>query len=290
MDLPGPKMRLGEIPSGLIELEAGNTFTLTSDDIPGDRERAFMSFEPLPRVVKPGDRLFLNDGLVQLPVDHVLGKDVVCQVAVGGPISSRKGLNLPGIDLGISAFTDHDRKCLEFTLGLGVDAVSQSFVECAKDMEAVRAAVRRFGSWPSAPASPRSSPSVFPPEFSRSSSRMSLRSGTTTRAASPDRSGSPAARSFWSPDPPPTIRTPTSGWRSCYSNLLRRSANHDRGDAPAVVVASIDQDVSRSYLRASGNPCTLIGGTRKQEARNAVQARQTTRPSFSWTIQNVFGV
>ncbi len=63
-------------------------------------------------MVKPGDRLFLNDGLVQLVVERVAGNDVRCKVAVGGELRSRKGLNLPGIDLGISAFTDHDRACL----------------------------------------------------------------------------------------------------------------------------------------------------------------------------------
>jgi pyruvate kinase len=71
-----------------------------------------MSFEPLPRVVKAGNRLFLNDGLVQLVVDRVVGNDVECTVAVGGELSSRKGLNLPGIELGISAFTERDRECL----------------------------------------------------------------------------------------------------------------------------------------------------------------------------------
>jgi pyruvate kinase len=101
-----------------------------------------MSFVHLPRVVKPGDRLFLNDGLVQLVVESVGGNDVQCKVAVGGQLSSRKGLNLPGIKLGISAFTDHDRACLEFALKNGVDAVSQSFVETAADIEAVRAAAK----------------------------------------------------------------------------------------------------------------------------------------------------
>ena len=75
-----------------------------------------MSFARLPQVVKPGDRLFLNDGLVQLVVERVAGNDVHCKVAVGGELRSKKGLNLPGIDLGISAFTDHDRACLEFAL------------------------------------------------------------------------------------------------------------------------------------------------------------------------------
>src|SRR5204863_2225907 len=77
-DLPGPKMRLGKIDPGPIQLAPGDKFTLTTDDIVGDARRVSMSFEPLPRVVKPGNRLFLNDGLVQLVVDRVVGNDVEC--------------------------------------------------------------------------------------------------------------------------------------------------------------------------------------------------------------------
>jgi pyruvate kinase len=107
-----------------------------------------MSFERLPEVVKPGNRLFLNDGLVQLEVESVSGNDVHCKVIVGGELSSRKGLNLPGIDLGISAFTEHDRACLKFALEQGVDAVGQSFVETPADIETVRAAAQSFGKHP----------------------------------------------------------------------------------------------------------------------------------------------
>jgi pyruvate kinase len=147
-DLPGPKMRLGKIAVEHIQLVAGDRFTLTNEDIIGDANRVSMSFEPLPRVVKKGDRLFLNDGLVQLLVDQVVGHDVQCTVAVGGELRSRKGLNLPGINLGISAFTERDRACLEFALSVGIDAVSQSFVESAADIEAVRAAAAKIGRVP----------------------------------------------------------------------------------------------------------------------------------------------
>ncbi len=147
-DLPGPKMRLGKIEPEPILLVLGDSFTLTSEDIIGSRERVSMSFESLPKVVKPGDKLFLNDGLVQLMVENIKGSDVQCKVLVGGELRSKKGLNLPGINLGISAFTDHDRACLEFALNHGVDAVSQSFVETASDIEAVRAAARALGKTP----------------------------------------------------------------------------------------------------------------------------------------------
>ncbi|MBV9672799.1 MAG: pyruvate kinase [Verrucomicrobia bacterium] len=147
-DLPGPKMRLGQIDPEPIFVEAGDALMLTSEDVLGSASRISMSFEPLPRVVKQGDRLYLNDGLVQLLVDRVEGKDVRCTVAVGGELRSRKGLNLPGIDLGISAFTDNDRKCLEFAVQSGIDSVSQSFVESGADLENVRVAAAAFGRIP----------------------------------------------------------------------------------------------------------------------------------------------
>lgn len=144
-DLPGPKMRIGQLAEEPIELCDGDRFTLTSEDIIGNAERVSMSFASLPQVVKPGDTLFLNDGIIQLEVIRVTGNDVQCLCTVGGELRSRKGLNLPGIDLGISAFTDHDHECLKFALENGVDAVSQSFVETAADIEAVRRAAAALG-------------------------------------------------------------------------------------------------------------------------------------------------
>jgi pyruvate kinase len=144
-DLPGPKMRIGSIESEPVEIKTGDSFTLTSEQTKGNRERVSMSFHRLPRVVKPGDRLFLNDGVIELEVMKVEGSDVRCRVVVGGELRSRKGLNLPGIDLGISAFTDRDHECLKFASENGVDAVSQSFVETAADITAVRNAASEMG-------------------------------------------------------------------------------------------------------------------------------------------------
>jgi pyruvate kinase len=144
-DLPGPKMRVGTIEPEPIHLQAGEPFILTTDDVTGNLDRVSVSFKDLPHVVHPGDKLFLNDGLVELTVARISGGDVHCHVSVGGELRSRKGLILPGIALGISAFTDHDRACLEFALQHGVDAVSQSFVETGDDIHAVRAAVQATG-------------------------------------------------------------------------------------------------------------------------------------------------
>ena len=144
-DLPGPKIRIGEFEKEPIELEPDDPFTLTTEDIIGNETRISVSFSRLPKVVKPVDKLFLNDGLVELEVIKVTGQDVRCKVIVGGQLRSRKGLNLPGIDLGISAFTDHDHECLKFAMQNGVDAVSQSFVETGEDINAVRKAAKDLG-------------------------------------------------------------------------------------------------------------------------------------------------
>ncbi len=147
-DLSGPKMRIGKLREEPVELKAGDPFTLTTEQVVGDASRVSVSFARLPKVVKPGDILFLNDGFIQLEVTRVRAEDVHCKVAVGGELRSRKGLNLPGIDLGITAFTERDRECLQFAMEQGVDAVSQSFVESGKDIDAVRKAAKKMGHSP----------------------------------------------------------------------------------------------------------------------------------------------
>ena len=144
-DLPGPKIRLGQFSEEPVKLRVGDTLTLTTEEIEGTVDRVSVTFAELPQAVRPGNRFFLNDGLIQLKVLESAGREVRCEVLIGGQLSSRKGLNLPGIDLGISAFTDHDQHCLAFALKNGVDAISQSFVENATDIAAVRKAAADLG-------------------------------------------------------------------------------------------------------------------------------------------------
>ncbi|MCC6765203.1 MAG: pyruvate kinase [Deltaproteobacteria bacterium] len=147
-DLSGPKMRIGTLAAEPITLRAGDRLVLTTDDVAGTAERIGVTFARLPEVVTPGDVLSLNDGYIQLEVAQARGREVACVVRVGGELRSKKGLNLPGVDLGIGAFTARDRECLAFALAHGVDAVSQSFVESAADVDAVRAAARALGHEP----------------------------------------------------------------------------------------------------------------------------------------------
>jgi len=144
-DLPGPKIRVGIVENGPVELIKGQELILTSDDVLGDNRRVSVSLPQLTKILKPGDKLFINDGLIYLEAIGVSGSEVTCRVLAGGELSSRKGLNFPGIDLGMRAFTEHDYECLKAALAMGVDSVSQSFVACPEDVVAVRAAAADLG-------------------------------------------------------------------------------------------------------------------------------------------------
>jgi len=147
-DLPGPKIRIGDLAQEPVELVRGQPFILQTEEIEGDAHCVSVSLPNLPQVVKPGDVIFVNDGLIQLAVKTVEGHRVHCEVLVGGELRSHKGVNLPGIDLGIEAFTDRDHEILQFALLQGVDAVSQSFVQGPEDIEAVREAAAAAGRVP----------------------------------------------------------------------------------------------------------------------------------------------
>jgi pyruvate kinase len=143
-DLPGPKMRIGALAEEAIELERGQPFILQTREVQGTRERVSLDFAGLPHVVKPGDHIYMNDGYVQLRVEEVKGDEVHTVVEVGGELRSNKGVNFPGIDLGISAFTDEDRRYLGFAAEQKLDGISQSFVLGPEDLQEVRAAAEEL--------------------------------------------------------------------------------------------------------------------------------------------------
>ncbi len=144
-DLPGPKIRIGHLAEEPIEQVRDDLLILTTEVVEGTKERVSVSLPQLPKVVKPGDIIFLNDGIIQVQVTHIHGNDVHCRVLAGGELRSHKGLNLPGIDLGMCAFTDRDKECMAFALKHGVDAISQSFVNSSADVDAVRKAAHQMG-------------------------------------------------------------------------------------------------------------------------------------------------
>ncbi len=144
-DLPGPKMRIGDIEDESVSLKNGACFILTAKDIAGNSQRVSITMKELSKAVTHGNTIFLNDGLIELRVDKIIENDIHCTVIVGGQLRSRKGINIPGIDLGTSAFTTRDCECMQFALEHGVDAIGQSFVSTAKDVHDVRDAAQKMG-------------------------------------------------------------------------------------------------------------------------------------------------
>ncbi|GJQ58955.1 MAG: pyruvate kinase [Candidatus Scalindua sp. AMX11] len=133
-DLAGPKIRVGKFKQDSVILEPGQPFVLTNEAVLGDENRAFVSYPKLTEEVKAGDRILLADGSIELYVVKTDVKNVTCTVHVGGELSSNKGINLPESSLSIEAFTEKDRKDLEFGLGQGVDYVAMSFVRSKEDI------------------------------------------------------------------------------------------------------------------------------------------------------------
>lgn len=141
-DLQGPKIRVNEMQPG-IEIKAGDTITITTQEIVGDARRVSTSYESLPRDVKVGDMILIDDGKIELRVKEIQGVDVVCTIVYGGPLKSRKGINLPFTKVTAPSLTDKDMEDLEFGLKNGVDWIALSFVRKPTDIEILRDIINR---------------------------------------------------------------------------------------------------------------------------------------------------
>jgi pyruvate kinase len=141
-DLSGPKLRTGPLPSGAsILLEPGEIVTLSTVANQAHPEQIFINYDHLAKDVRPGDQILLDDGQLELSVVEIDDPQVKAQVIVGGELAGRKGVNLPGVELSVPAFTEKDRKDLEFGLAHSVDAVAMSFVQRAQDLDELRDAI-----------------------------------------------------------------------------------------------------------------------------------------------------
>ena len=144
-DLQGPKIRLGEFPGGPVLLTAGDEFTITTDDIPGDRHEASTTYQGLGDDVRAGDRILIDDGNVQVDVTGVAGTRVRTRVVVGGRVSDHKGINLPGVAVSAPALTAKDQEDLRWALATGVDIVAMSFVRSPDDAMVARKIMNEAG-------------------------------------------------------------------------------------------------------------------------------------------------
>jgi pyruvate kinase len=144
-DLQGPKIRLGTFDDGPVTIRRGQTWTITTREVPGDDKVASTTYLGLPGDVSPGDPILIDDGKVRLRVTEVVGPDVHTEVLVGGKVSNHKGINLPGVAVSVPALSEKDIADLRFALSLSVDFIALSFVRDAKDAEDVRRIMREEG-------------------------------------------------------------------------------------------------------------------------------------------------
>ncbi len=144
-DLQGPKIRLGEIEHGGVLIHKGQDFVLTTEPMEGNQERAFVSYDSLAADVEEGGRILIDDGHIELQVKAVNGKEVLTEVIVGGPLRSKKGVNLPHIRSNSPSLTEKDLRDLEFGLANHVDFIALSFVRSGSDVEALLDRVRESG-------------------------------------------------------------------------------------------------------------------------------------------------
>jgi pyruvate kinase len=133
-DLQGPKIRVGDIANGSLQLEVGATFTLTTRPVVGTADGVGVDFPALPQSVQPGQCILLGDGLIELAVVSMHATDVVTRVVTGGELQPHRGVNLPGVSLNVSALTDKDRADLAFAIKQEVDYIALSFVRRAEDV------------------------------------------------------------------------------------------------------------------------------------------------------------
>ncbi|MSU88212.1 pyruvate kinase [Rhodobacteraceae bacterium 2CG4] len=138
-DLQGPKLRCGTFKDGPVMLEEGQAFRFDLDDKPGDAKRVQLPHPEIFQALSEGSTLLVNDGKIRLTVKSVSADHADCEVAVGGEISNRKGVNVPDVVLPLAALSEKDREDLEFVCELGIDWLALSFVQRAADVDEARA-------------------------------------------------------------------------------------------------------------------------------------------------------
>ena len=147
LDTKGPEIRTGKLKDGKkVTLKEGDLYTLTTEEIVGDETRGYINYAGLAEDVKPGDRILIDDGLIELHVRKVNGTDIVCRIENGGELGEKKGVNVPGVRVKLPALTDKDKEDIRFGVDAGFDFVAASFVRNADAIREIRAILDEKGS------------------------------------------------------------------------------------------------------------------------------------------------
>ncbi|MFF2483297.1 pyruvate kinase [Paenibacillus sp. NPDC058071] len=145
LDIKGPEVRIGKLQGDSYLLQAGERLTLTTEEILGNGERIHVNYGELPLVVKPGNTILLDDGLIELEVESSEGTEIVCRIINGGIIKPRKGVNLPGIRTTLPGVTERDIRHIHFGIEQGIDIIAPSFVRRAEDILQIRELLQENG-------------------------------------------------------------------------------------------------------------------------------------------------
>ena len=146
MDTRGPEIRLGKfVDDKPVTIETGDTYTLTTDDVLCDDKVGSISFKNLPRDVKPGVHILVNDGVIEMVVEKVTVTTIVCHVIHGGVLSNNKGINVPGVQLSMPYLSESDKNDLEFAAKMGFDFIAASFVRTSADIDYLRKYTQSLG-------------------------------------------------------------------------------------------------------------------------------------------------
>ena len=144
-DLQGPKIRLGRFAEGPVVWATGEQIVITTAACAGDHDRVSTTYDGLASDVRPGDRLLVDDGKVELRVLDVDGDDISCEVLQGGPVSNHKGISLPGVAVSVPPLSDKDIEDLKFALELGVDMIAMSFVRAPEEVKLAHTIMDQLG-------------------------------------------------------------------------------------------------------------------------------------------------
>ncbi|MCK6078961.1 pyruvate kinase [Paenibacillus silvae] len=145
MDIKGPEVRIGKLKEASVHLQAGKELTLTTEDVLGDVDRIAVNYPELNLVVKPGDRILIDDGLVDLTVLSVEGSEIHCKIISGGILKPRKGVNLPGIKTTLPGVTERDIMHIGFGIENNIEIIAASFVRKGDDIREIRSILKESG-------------------------------------------------------------------------------------------------------------------------------------------------
>ena len=146
LDTKGPEIRTGLLKDGKkVKLEAGELFTLTTEEIEGDARKVSITYDGLAEDVEPGKRILIDDGLIELEVKTISGSEITCKVLNGGELGERKGVNVPNVPVRLPALTKKDREDIIFGVEQGIDFIAASFVRSAEGILEIRALLKECG-------------------------------------------------------------------------------------------------------------------------------------------------